>query len=668
MTTARSRIQQLRDEINGHNYRYYVLDSPIISDAEFDALMQELQRLEAAHPEFVSADSPTQRVGASPLKKFGEVHHNIAMLSLANCFTDQEVMEFDRRVREGLGVEPITYVAEPKLDGLSLSLRYEQGTLVCAATRGDGMTGEDVSANAKTIRTIPLRLVGEGWPDVLEVRGEAVIRKRDFVRLNEDQERSGEKLFANPRNAAAGSVRQLDSRITARRPLSFIPWGLGETSASIADTHDQIMRKLSAWGFSISPEMETLTGVEAILDYYRQVLAKRDQLAYEIDGVVYKVNDLAARGELGFTAKAPRWATAHKFPAVEATTVVESIEASVGRTGVITPVANLTPVAVGGVMVKRATLHNQDEVNRKDVRCGDTVIIRRAGDVIPEIVMVITEKRPVGANAWQMPAQCPICGSAVERVEEAAAHYCTGGLVCPAQRKGAIQHFASRNAMNIDGLGEKLIEQLVDKGLVRTVADLYTLDKAQLLQLDRMGEKSADNLLRAIAQSKKTTLARFLYALGIDQVGEVMAKNLARHFGDLQPIMAADVDALLEVNDVGPVVAQSIYHFFAEPHNRDVIDALLHHGIEWAVEPRITRTGSLANMTFVLTGNLIDMTREEASAAIEQRGGKVSSSVSKKTTYVIVGDLAGSNAEKAKQLGVPQLTPKEFFALIGFEP
>lgn len=668
MTSARSRIQQLRDEINGHNYRYYVLDSPIISDAEFDALLQELQRLEAAHPEFVTADSPTQRVGASPLKQFGEVQHNIAMLSLANCFADQEVMEFDRRVREGLGVELITYVAEPKLDGLSLSVRYEQGALVCAATRGDGMTGENVTANAKTIRTIPLRLMGEGWPDVLEVRGEAVIRKRDFIRLNEDQERSGGKLFANPRNAAAGSVRQLDSRITARRPLSFVPWGWGETSTSIAGTHDQIMRNLTAWGFSISPEMETLSGVEALLDYYRRLLVKRDQLAYDIDGVVYKVNDLAARGELGFTAKAPRWATAHKFPAIEATTVVESIEASVGRTGVITPVANLKPVAVGGVMVKRATLHNQDEVNRKDVRCGDTVIVRRAGDVIPEIVMVISEKRPVGANSWHMPSQCPICDSAVERLEEQAAHRCTGGLYCPAQRKGAIQHFASRIAMNIDGLGEKLVEQLVDKGLVRTVADLYALDATQLLQLDRMGEKSADNLLRAIARSKKTTLSRFLYALGIDQVGEVMAKNLARHFGDLQPIMAADVDALIEVNDVGPVVAQSINHFFAEPHNREVIDALLQHGIEWVAEPRVARTGSLANMTFVLTGTLVDMTREEASAAIEQRGGKISSSVSKKTTYVIVGDAAGSKAEKAKQLGVPQLTPEEFYALVGFEP
>lgn len=668
MTSARSRIQQLRDEINGHNYRYYVLDSPIISDAEFDALLQELQRLEAAHPEFVTADSPTQRVGASPLKQFGEVQHHIAMLSLANCFANHEVMEFDRRVREGLGVERISYVAEPKLDGLSLSVRYEKGALVCAATRGDGMTGENVTANAKTIRTIPLRLMGEGWPDVLEVRGEAVIRKRDFIRLNEDQERNGGKPFANPRNAAAGSVRQLDSRITARRPLSFVPWGWGETSTSVAGTHDQVMRNLAAWGFSISPEMETLAGVEALLDYYRRLLAKRDQLAYDIDGVVYKVNDLAARGELGFTAKAPRWATAHKFPAIEATTVVESIEASVGRTGVITPVANLKPVAVGGVMVKRATLHNQDEVSRKDVRCGDTVIVRRAGDVIPEIVMVISEKRPVGANSWHMPSQCPICDSAVERLEEQAAHRCTGGLYCPAQRKGAIQHFASRIAMNIDGLGEKLVEQLVDKGLVRTVADLYALNAIQLLQLDRMGEKSADNLLRAIARSKKTTLARFLYALGIDQVGEVMAKNLARHFGDLKPIMTADVDALIEVDDVGPVVAQSINHFFAEPHNREVIDALLQHGIEWVAEPRVARTGSLANMTFVLTGTLVDMTREEASAAIEQRGGKISSSVSKKTTYVIVGDAAGSKAEKAKQLGVPQLTPEEFYALVGFEP
>lgn len=665
MTSLELRVKQLRDEINDHNHRYYVLDDPIISDADYDLLLRELQYIEAAHPEFITPDSPTQRVGGTPLKQFGEVQHRIAMLSLGNCFEDEDVVEFDRRVREGLGVEPVQYVAEPKLDGLSLSVRYERGVLTTAATRGDGSVGEDVTANAKTIRTLPLRLLGTDWPEILEVRGEVVIRKSDFERFNEDQQRDGAKLFANPRNAAAGSVRQLDSRITARRPLSFFPWGLGECSTPIAATHEQAIGCLKRWGFSVSTVMETLLGVNEVLNYYRRMLVKRDQLPYEIDGVVYKVNDFAARDELGFTAKAPRWATAHKFPATEATTVVESIEASVGRTGAITPVANLKPVAIAGVMVKRATLHNQDEVDRKDVRCGDTVIVRRAGDVIPEVVAVIVEKRLATALPWHIPATCPVCGSAVERLDDQSAHRCTGGLFCPAQRKGAIEHFASRTAMDIEGLGEKLVEQLVDQGLVATVADLYALNAAQLVQLERMGEKSADNLMRAIAGSKNTTLARFLYALGINQVGEVMAKSLARYFGDLQPIMEADTEVLLNVSDVGPVVAASIHRFFAEAHNRDVINALINQGVHWSKEERAQGQGPFANMTFVLTGNLGAMTREEAKEAIERGGGKVSSSVSKKTSYVVVGEAAGSKLEKAKQLGVPMLTPDEFFKLIG---
>lgn len=665
MAPSKLRVNQLRDEINDHNYRYYVLDDPIISDAEFDALLQELQRIEAAHPELITPDSPTQRVGGAPLKHFGEIRHAIAMLSLGNCFEDGDVVEFDRRVREGLGVESVQYVAEPKLDGLSLSVRYEQGQLSTAATRGDGSVGENVTANAKTIRTIPLRLRGTDWPDILEVRGEVVIRKKDFARFNEDQQRVGAKMFANPRNAAAGSVRQLDSRITARRPLTFFPWGLGECSASIASTHDEAMDCLGRWGFSVNTEMHTVQGIQEVLSYYRRLLEKRDSLPYEVDGVVYKVNDFSARDELGFTAKAPRWATAHKFPATEATTVVESIEASVGRTGAITPVANLKPVAIAGVVVKRATLHNQDEVDRKDVRCGDTVIVRRAGDVIPEVVAVIVEKRPAQASPWHIPATCPVCGSAVERLDDQSAHFCTGGLYCPAQRKGAITHFASRTAMDIEGLGEKLVEQLVDQGLVSTVADLYTLNAEQLVALERMGEKSAENLLQAIAGSKKTTLARFLYALGINQVGEVMAKNLARYFGDLQPIMAADTETLLGVSDVGPVVAASIHGFFAEKHNREVINALLHQGVHWSKEQRAQGQGPLANMTFVLTGNLGAMTREEAKEAIERRGGKVSGSVSKKTSYVVVGEAAGSKLEKAKQLGVSLLTPDEFFKLVG---
>lgn len=665
MAPSKSRVNQLREEINDHNYRYYVLDDPIISDAEFDALLQELQRIEAAHPELITPDSPTQRVGGAPLKHFGEIRHSIAMLSLGNCFEDGDVVEFDRRVREGLGVESVQYVAEPKLDGLSLSVRYEQGQLSTAATRGDGSVGENVTANAKTIRTIPLRLRGTDWPDILEVRGEVVIRKKDFARFNEDQQRVGAKMFANPRNAAAGSVRQLDSRITARRPLTFFPWGLGECSAPIASTHNEAMECLGRWGFSVSPEMHTVQGIQEVLSYYRRLLEKRDSLPYEVDGVVYKVNDFSARDELGFTAKAPRWATAHKFPATEATTVVESIEASVGRTGAITPVANLKPVAIAGVVVKRATLHNQDEVDRKDVRCGDTVIVRRAGDVIPEVVAVIVEKRPAQASPWHIPETCPVCGSAVERLDDQSAHFCTGGLYCPAQRKGAITHFASRTAMDIEGLGEKLVEQLVDQGLVSTVADLYTLNAEQLVALERMGEKSAENLLQAIAGSKKTTLARFLYALGINQVGEVMAKNLARYFGDLKPIMEADTETLLGVSDVGPVVAASIHGFFAEKHNREVINALLHQGVHWSKEQRAQGQGPLANMTFVLTGNLGAMTREEAKEAIERRGGKVSGSVSKKTSYVVVGDAAGSKLEKAKQLGVSLLTPDEFFKLVG---
>lgn len=661
---VRARAEQLREEIEYHNYRYYVLDDPVISDAEYDRLLRELQDLEEKYPELVAPDSPTQRVGGKPRAGFGEVHHDLPMLSLDNAFTEGEVLEFDRRVRERLGVDQVEYVAEPKLDGLSVSLRYENGILVGAGTRGDGTTGEDVTANIRTVKTVPLRLQGQGWPAVLEVRGEVVIRVKDFERLNEERLANGEPVFANPRNAAAGSLRQLDPRITARRPLTFFPWGLGNTSGEVGRRHSDIMARLREWGFRPNEDVHLEVGIQACLEFYRRMSERRAQLDYEIDGIVYKVNDLAARERLGFTARAPRWAIAHKFPAQEETTVVEDIIPSVGRTGVITPVAVLRPVRVGGVIVGRATLHNQDELSRKDVRIGDTVIIRRAGDVIPEVVGVIPDKRPAGTQPWQMPKNCPICDSEVVRLENEAAHRCIGGLYCPAQRMGAILHFASRHAMDINGLGEKLVRQLVDTGLVKTVRDLYRLDQKTLAGLDRMGEKSAENLVNAIQKSKNTTLPRFLYALGISQVGEVTAKQLARHFGDLEPIMEASEEELMQVQDVGPVVAKSIHHFFQQPHNREVIDGLIEAGIRWPKETAISAARPLAGKTFVLTGTLETMTREEAKARIEAAGGRVSGSVSSKTDYVVVGAEAGSKLAKAQALGITLLDEQAFLRLL----
>lgn len=664
MSDAARRIAKLRDELHFHNYRYYVLDEPVVSDAEYDRLLRELQELEAAHPDLITPDSPTQRVGAKPQKVFGEVRHALPMLSLANAFSDQDIEDFDRRIRERLDVDDVAYIAEPKLDGLSLSLRYEHGVLVQAATRGDGEVGEDVTANARTIRNLPLRLRGKGWPEVLEARGEVVIRKDDFNRLNEERLAKEGKVFANPRNAAAGSVRQLDSRITAARPLSFFPWGLGQCSTSVAPRDSEEMARLEEWGFRISDELAVVRGVKGISDYYADIGARRDALPYEIDGVVYKVDDIAARKKLGFTAKAPRWAIAHKYPAREENTVVEEIEASVGRTGTITPVAHLKPVAVGGVIVSRATLHNQDEVDRKDVRRGDTVIIRRAGDVIPEVVGVIKDRRPSGARRWHMPKTCPVCGAEVERLENEAAHRCTGGLYCPAQRMGAIEHFASRGAMDIAGLGEKLVQQLVDTERVKTVADLYSLTRDHLIALERMGEKSADNLLRAIEKSKHTTLPRFLYALGIPQVGEATAKQLARHFNDLVPLMAASEEELQRIQDVGPVVAQAIAHFFQQSHNREVIEAMLAAGVRWPATSRSASAQPLAGKTFVLTGTLAAMTREEAGERIEALGGRVSGSVSRKTSYVVVGEDAGSKLSKAQSLGIALLDEPAFLALL----
>ncbi len=665
---ARSRAASLREQLEHHNYRYYVLDDPEISDAEYDRLMDELQGLESDYPALKTPSSPTQRVGAAPLSEFSESRHETPMQSLANAFESGDVEDFDRRLRESLGVDSVEYVGEPKLDGTSINLHYVDGALVEAATRGDGEVGEDITANARTIGSIPLQLRTDQPPARLEVRGEVVIRHRDFERLNQTRLERGERLFANPRNAAAGSLRQLDSRITASRPLTLFAFGIGHCSEAMPKTHYAVLQQLREWGFLINDRVERLTGAAGCLDYHERLVEDREQLDYEIDGAVYKVNDRSVWDRLGSTARAPRWALAHKLPAREATTLLEDIIPSVGRTGVITPVAALSPVEVGGVTVSRATLHNLDEVQRKDVRVGDTVMIRRAGDVIPEVVSVVASQRPADARPWSMPERCPVCGSDVVRLDDEAAHRCMGGLFCPAQRVGAIMHFVSRRAMDIDGLGEKLVEQLVERERVATVVDLYRLTRSDLLGLDRMGEKSSDNLLKAIAASRQTTLARFLYALGISQVGEVTAKNLAGHFAGLEPLMAADEEALVEVPDIGPVVAESITRFFAQSHNREVIDGLIEAGVHWPDPQSQTAPGAddlpLAGKTFVLTGSLEAFTRDEAKARIEQLGGKVTSSVSGKTDYVVAGADPGSKRDKAEALGVTLLDEAAFGDLI----
>ena len=664
--TPRQRAEELRQDLNYHNYRYYVLDNPVVSDAQYDKLLRELQEIEEKHPELRTPDSPTQRVGAAPSKEFGEVRHAVPMTSMDNAFSDEELSEWDQRVRKSLEVEgDVAYTAEPKFDGTSVSLRYEDGVLVQAGTRGDGSTGEDVTVNLRTIRTVPLHLQGRGWPKVVEVRGEVVIPKKDFERLNAEQLKQGGKVFANPRNAAAGSLRQLDPRITASRPLSFFPWGLGETSEPIARRYSEVAKHLKDWGFRTTEFFRVVQGADGCLEYHRDILARRDKLPFEIDGVVYKVDDLRARDQLGYTARAPRWAIAHKFPAHEENTVVEDIIASVGRTGVITPVAVLKPVQVSGVTVTHATLHNQDEVERKDVRVGDTVVVRRAGDVIPEVVAVIKDKRPRGTKPWHMPKQCPVCGSEVIREEEEAAHRCMGGLVCSAQRMGALLHFASRHAMDIEGLGDKLVQQLVDKGMVKTVADLYRLKQDELADLERMAEKSAQNLIDQIEKSKDTTLARFLHALGIPQVGEATAQLLADQFGSIDDIMDAKRETLEQIHGIGPAMAEDIYEFFHEKHIREVIRALVKAGIRWPKPARVKKSSALAGKTFVLTGGLGTLTRDEAKRKLQELGAKVSGSVSKKTDYVIVGEEPGSKADKAKELGVTMLDEKEFLKLIG---
>jgi DNA ligase (NAD+) len=655
------RLQWLCAEIERHNHAYYVRDDPKVSDAQYDQLMRELQALEAKHPELLTASSPTQRVGAAPLAAFSSVTHRVPMLSLGNAFESQEVYAFDKRVSDTLRAAgklsvdaSVAYFCELKLDGLAISLRYERGLLVQAATRGDGQTGEDVTTNIRTIKAIPLRLTGdpEAIPDVLEVRGEVFMNLADFDRLNEAQRGREEKVFVNPRNAAAGSLRQLDSRITAQRPLRFFAYGWGEVGDIRFARHSEMLDWLASLGLPVNVSQHVVAqGPGDLLAYYEQVGARRARLPYDIDGVVYKVDELAAQKVLGFVARAPRFAIAHKFPAQEATTTLLDIEVQVGRTGAITPVARLAPVFVGGVTVTNATLHNEDEIRRKDVRIGDTVIVRRAGDVIPEVVGPVLEQRPIFATQFVMATACPVCGSAIERVEDEAIARCTGGLFCAAQRKQSIIHAVGRKALDIEGLGEKLVEQLVDRERIRSIADIFGLQVDELAAYDRMGRKSAENLIEAIQQAKKPPLGRLIFALGIRHVGETTARDLALQIGSIDKLMLATEDALLAVPDVGPVVAGSIARFFAEAHNQDVVRALQAQGVEPQVQ-EAARSSGLSGKTFVLTGTLPVWSRDEAAAQIIAAGGKVSGSVSRKTSYVVAGAEAGSKLEKAQELGV----------------
>lgn len=662
----KQRIVELREQINHHNYLYYVLDTPEIPDAEYDRLLRELEELESENPELITPDSPTQRVGAAPLSEFGEVKHELPMLSLGNAFDDEEVLSFDRRARERLRVDEIEYAIEPKLDGLAISLLYEDGKLLRGATRGDGTTGEDVTQNVRTIDAIPLKLRGKDYPKRLEVRGEVIMTKEGFAKLNEAQRKADAKTFANPRNAAAGSLRQLDSKITAARPLSFYCYGVGLVEdAELPDRHSEILNQLREWGMRTNPETRVVKGVQGCLDCYKIMQEKRDNLDYEIDGLVYKVNPVDQQQALGFVSRAPRWAIAHKFPAQEEMTELEDVEWQVGRTGALTPVARLKPVHVGGVTVSNATLHNMDEIKRKDVRINDTVIIRRAGDVIPEVVSVVPSERPAHTREIKLPRKCPVCGSEVVRPEGEAIARCTGGLYCAAQRKGSIKHFASRRAMDIDGLGDKLVDQMVDRELIKDVSDLYKLKVEDVAGLERMAEKSAQNLIDALEDSKDTTLSRFLFGLGIPLVGETTARTLARHFGTLDRLMEADHEELKEVEDVGPAVAESVEHFFREKHNQKVIKKLKSAGIHWKeMEVPPKKEQKLAGKTFVLTGTLAHMTRDEAKDKLQALGAKVTGSVSRKTDYVVVGADPGSKADKAEQLGIEMLDEEAFQKLI----
>jgi DNA ligase (NAD+) len=680
---------QQRDELHRvlhqHAHRYYVLDDPSVPDAEYDRLFRELQALEAAHPELLTPDSPTQRVGGKPLDQFASVRHKVPMLSI-RTETDTEAtgaQNFDTRVRKELGLTesdpPVEYVAELKFDGLAMSLRYENGILVQAATRGDGEVGEDVTQNIRTINQIPLRLPADA-PPVMEVRGEVYMRRADFEALNEKQREKiaqgakGEKTFVNPRNAAAGGVRQLDPALAARRRLSFFAYGLGDISSPeeggpAFDTHFQLLLTLRSWGFPVAAQTQLAQGAPELIAFHQAIGKQRDSLPYDIDGVVYKVNSLALQKKMGFVTREPRWAVAHKYPAQEQLTTVQAIEVQVGRTGKLTPVAKLAPVFVGGVTVTNATLHNEDEARRKDVRVGDTVIVRRAGDVIPEVVSVLLDKRVQDAPQFTMPRKCPVCGSDAVREEGEADYRCTGGLFCGAQRKEAILHYAHRRAVEVEGLGDKLVEQLVDANVIRTLPDLYKLGLTALASLDRMAEKSANNLLEALEKSKQTTLPRFLFGLGIRHVGEATAKELARHFGKLDAIMDATEEQLLEVSDVGPIVAQSIRTFFEQPHNREVVEQLRACGVTWEEgEPAARAPQPLSGKTFVITGTLPTLSRDEAKDKVEAAGGKVAGSVSKKTDYVVAGEEAGSKLVKAQELGVLVIDEAALLAMLAGLP
>ena len=682
--SAAARVAALRAELHLHAHRYYVLDEPTIPDAEYDRLFKELQALEAAHPELLTPDSPTQRVGGKPLDQFASVRHKVPMLSI-RTETDTEAtgaQNFDTRVRKELGLTesdpPVEYVAELKFDGLAMSLRYENGILVQAATRGDGEVGEDVTQNIRTINQIPLRLPADA-PPVMEVRGEVYMRRADFEALNEQQREKiaqgmkGEKTFVNPRNAAAGGVRQLDPALAARRRLSFFAYGLGditpaEEGGPAFETHFQLLLTLRSWGFPVAAQTQLAQGAPELIAFHQAIGKQRDSLPYDIDGVVYKVNSLALQKKMGFVTREPRWAVAHKYPAQEQLTTVQAIEVQVGRTGKLTPVAKLAPVFVGGVTVTNATLHNEDEARRKDVRVGDTVIVRRAGDVIPEVVSVLLEKRVQDAPQFTMPRKCPVCGSDALREEGEADYRCTGGLFCGAQRKEAILHYAHRRAVEVEGLGDKLVEQLVDANVIRTLPDLYKLGLTALASLDRMAEKSANNLLEALEKSKQTTLPRFLFGLGIRHVGEATAKELARHFGKLDAIMDATEAQLLEVSDVGPIVAQSIRTFFEQPHNREVVEQLRACGVTWEEgEPAARAPQPLSGKTFVITGTLPTLSRDEAKDRVEAAGGKVAGSVSKKTDYVVAGEEAGSKLVKAQALGVPVIDEAALLAMLEIE-
>ena len=655
---AHKRADELRRLIEHHNYSYYVLDDPEVPDAEYDRLMRELEGIESSYPELVTPDSPTQRVSGTPQDGFKTVRHRVPMLSLGNAFSKEEVADFERRIEQGLEREDIVFAAEPKLDGVAISLTYEGGVLTTAATRGDGERGEDVTANVRTIRAVPLKILGEGWPPLLEVRGEIYMPRAGFDAFNREAIEKGEKPLVNPRNGAAGSLRQLDPQLTAKRPLAFFAYGTA-TRDGLPDTQFDALLRLRDWGFPVNAEIRRVEGLSGCLDYHKRMEGLRPSLGYDIDGVVYKVDRFDQQGMLGFISKAPRWALAHKFPAEEELTRLLDIDIQVGRTGALTPVARLEPVFVGGVTVTNATLHNEDEIRRKDVRAGDWVVVRRAGDVIPEVARAVHQRRETELPEFQMPGTCPECGSDVERVEGEAVARCTGALICPAQIKHGIRHFATRKAMDIEGLGDKLVDQLVEHGLVHTVADLYLLKHEQIASIERMGGKSAENLLKALEASKRPDLDRLLYALGIREVGEVTARSLATHFGSMEALQEASEESLTEVSDVGPIVASHVAAFFQQEKNLRVIQALKDAGVEWQALEERTGEQPLAGETWVLTGAL-SMPRIQARNVLESLGAKVSGSVSGKTSTLLAGEAAGSKLTKAEKLGVKVISESDF--------